>query len=137
MLLVQTWHAGVLVECRRENVIEEGIEIGEKIAGPSTPLRSEFLTFLSCVVVCGRKAPKSICKQASPGFPRLRSGQALRLRATRSLFAIDLQSASFRACDFFDLFVFSAYSTSCMQAPRQIVILSGAHHRLVERHSAC
>jgi hypothetical protein len=29
------------------------------------------------VVVCGRKAPKSICQQASPGFPRLRSGQAL------------------------------------------------------------
>ena len=35
-----------------------------------------------------------------------------------------------RACDFFDLFVFSAYSTSCIQAPRQIVILSGAPHRL-------
>ncbi len=39
--------------------------------------------FLSSVVVCGRKAPKSICQQASPGFLRLRSGQALRLRASK------------------------------------------------------
>jgi hypothetical protein len=39
--------------------------------------------FLSSVVVCGRKAPKSICQQASPGFLRLRSGQALRLRAIK------------------------------------------------------
>jgi hypothetical protein len=31
--------------------------------------------------VRGWKAPKNICQQASPGFPRLRSGQALRLRA--------------------------------------------------------
>jgi hypothetical protein len=46
-------------------------------------LRSESVTFLSSVVVCGRKAPKSICQQASPGFPRLRSGQALRLRAIK------------------------------------------------------
>jgi hypothetical protein len=30
-----------------------------------------------------------------------------------------------RACDLFDLFVFSAYSTSCIQAPDKIVILSG------------
>src|ERR1700722_14157950 len=28
-------------------------------------LRSEFVTFLSCGVVCGRKAPKSICQQAN------------------------------------------------------------------------
>ena len=46
-------------------------------------LRSEFVTFLSSDVVCGRKAPKSICQQASPGFLRLRSGQALRLRAIK------------------------------------------------------
>src|ERR1700759_2462347 len=32
-------------------------------------------------------------------------------------------------CDFFDLFVFSAYSTSCTQAPHKTVILSGAPHR--------
>jgi hypothetical protein len=43
----------------------------------------EFVTFLSSGVVCGRKAPKSICQQASPGFPRPRSGQALRLRALK------------------------------------------------------
>ncbi len=29
-------------------------------------LRSEFVTFLSSGVVRGRKAPKSICQQASP-----------------------------------------------------------------------
>jgi hypothetical protein len=30
-------------------------------------VRSDFVTFLSSGVVCGRKAPKSICQQASPG----------------------------------------------------------------------
>src|SRR5580704_2067834 len=44
---------------------------------------SEFVTFLTSVVVCGRKAPKSICQEALPGFLRLRSGQALRLRAIK------------------------------------------------------
>jgi hypothetical protein len=44
-------------------------------------LRSELVTFLIWPVVCGWKAGKSICQQASPGFPRLCSGQALRLRA--------------------------------------------------------
>jgi hypothetical protein len=39
---------------------------------------------LSSGVACGRKAPKSICQQASPGFPRPRSGQALRLRAIKT-----------------------------------------------------
>jgi hypothetical protein len=38
---------------------------------------------LSSGVVCGRKAPKSICQQASPGFLRLRSRQALRLRTIK------------------------------------------------------
>src|SRR5258708_10862737 len=50
-------------------------------------LRSELVTFLIWPVVCGWKARKSICQQASPGFLRLRSGQALPLRAiSRSLF---------------------------------------------------
>ena len=40
-------------------------------------VRSELVTFLTSIEVCGWKAPKSICQQASPGFPRLRSGQAL------------------------------------------------------------
>ena len=48
-------------------------------------LRSEAVTFLISLVVCGRKAPKSACQQASPGFLRLRSGQALRLRAINPL----------------------------------------------------
>jgi hypothetical protein len=30
-------------------------------------LRSEAVTFLISLVVCGRKAPKSICQQAPPG----------------------------------------------------------------------
>ncbi len=47
----------------------------------SASLRSELVTFLIWPVVCGWKARKSICQQASPGFPRLCSGQALRLRA--------------------------------------------------------
>src|SRR5882757_9864758 len=63
----------------------------ERSAEPQIPprqagtgrLRSEFVTFLSSAVGCGRKAPKSICQQASPGFLRLRSGQALRLRAIK------------------------------------------------------
>ena len=47
-------------------------------------LRSESVAFSISLVVCGRKAPKSIRQQASPGFLRLRSGQALRLRAISS-----------------------------------------------------
>jgi hypothetical protein len=39
------------------------------------------VTFLIWPVICGWKTRKSICQQASPGFPRLCSGQALRLRA--------------------------------------------------------
>jgi hypothetical protein len=35
------------------------------------------------------------------------------------------------ACDFFDLFVFSAYSTSCIQPPDKAVILSGAPDRWI------
>jgi hypothetical protein len=58
-------------------------EAGKQIAGPFTPLRPEFVTCLSCVVVYGWKAPKSICKQAWPGLPRLRLGQAFRLRVTK------------------------------------------------------
>jgi hypothetical protein len=46
-------------------------------------LRSESVTFSISLVVCGRKAPKSICQQASPGFLRLRSGLALRPRAIK------------------------------------------------------
>src|SRR5579863_5817099 len=45
------------------------------------PLRSESATFSISLVVCGRKARKSICQRTSPGFLRLRSGQALQLRA--------------------------------------------------------
>ena len=41
------------------------------------------MTFLNSVVVCGRKALKSIRQEALPGFLRLRSGQALRLRAIK------------------------------------------------------
>jgi hypothetical protein len=48
-------------------------------------LRSEFVTFLSSVVVRSRKAPKSISQEGLPGFPRLHSGQALRLRAKSPL----------------------------------------------------
>jgi hypothetical protein len=44
-------------------------------------LRSELVTSLIWPVVCGWKARKGICQQTSPGFPRLCSGQALRLRA--------------------------------------------------------
>jgi hypothetical protein len=44
---------------------------------------SRIVTFLSSGVVRGRKAPKGIRQQASPGFLRLRSGQALRLRAIK------------------------------------------------------
>src|SRR5580704_16041285 len=50
-------------------------------SGPWWDLVSELVTFLIWPVVCGWKARKSICQQASPGFLRLRSGQALRLRA--------------------------------------------------------
>src|SRR3984885_13631873 len=53
------------------------------VAGNPGSLRLELVIFLSSGLVCGRKAPKSICQQASPGFPRLRSGQALRLRAIK------------------------------------------------------
>src|SRR5580658_10362179 len=41
----------------------------------------QFLLRPASLVVRGWKARKSICQQASPGFLRLRSGQALRLRA--------------------------------------------------------
>jgi hypothetical protein len=51
------------------------------VAGNPGTLRSGLVTFLIWPVVCGWKARKSICQQASPGFPRLCSGQALRLRA--------------------------------------------------------
>jgi hypothetical protein len=34
--------------------------------------------------------------------------------------AAEVPSAPLRACDYFDPFVFTAYSTSCIQAPRQI-----------------
>jgi hypothetical protein len=53
---------------------------GEAIQKVTTSKGCDLLIFL---VVCGRKAPKSICQQASPRFPRLLSGQALRLRAIR------------------------------------------------------
>jgi hypothetical protein len=43
------------------------------------------VTFLTSLVAFGWKARKNICQQASPGFPRLRSGQALRLRAISRL----------------------------------------------------
>jgi hypothetical protein len=41
-------------------------------------------------------------------------------------------SAALGACHFFDLFVFSAYPTSCISPTRQAVILSEAPHRFVE-----
>jgi hypothetical protein len=42
---------------------------------------SKFVMFSTSVVVCDRKAFISIRQAALPGFLRLRSGQALRLRA--------------------------------------------------------
>jgi len=63
---------------------------GRRTADPSTACRDRWAPlggcdFLISLVVCGRKAPESICQQASPGFLRLRSGQALRLRAINPL----------------------------------------------------
>ncbi len=52
---------------------------------PAKSGHTTSVTLLISFVVCGRKAPKSICQQASPGFPRLCSGQALRLRAINPL----------------------------------------------------
>src|SRR5580704_4648690 len=43
------------------------------VAGNPGTLRSGLVTFLIWPVVCGWKAGKSICQQASPGFPRLRA----------------------------------------------------------------
>jgi hypothetical protein len=37
------------------------------VAGNLGSLRSELVTFLISLVVCGRKAWRSICQQASPG----------------------------------------------------------------------
>src|SRR5882724_4511930 len=77
-----------------------GICLGERrTADPSTARRDRSASlgvcdFLSSGVVCGRKAPKSICQEALPGFLRLRSGQALRLRAIKPSVWIDLRSAS-------------------------------------------
>ena len=50
-----------------------------RTADPSASLGSLWL--LIWLLVCGWKAPNNICQCASPGFLRLRSGQALRLRA--------------------------------------------------------
>jgi hypothetical protein len=47
---------------------------------------SSFVTFLSSVVVCGRKAPKSICQQASPG--------SFDSAPSSPLFTVDPRSAS-------------------------------------------
>jgi hypothetical protein len=82
----------LLVECRRENISDERIGVGEKTAGPpvrlrsrqaiglrsgqalhSASLRSEVVDFLSSGEVCGRKAPKSICPTRIAGVPRLRA----------------------------------------------------------------
>jgi hypothetical protein len=67
------------VECRRENVTKEGNS--RSVQSATVGVCDLFVLR----VVCGRKAPKSICKEGSPGFPRLRSGQALRLRATSAV----------------------------------------------------
>jgi hypothetical protein len=63
----------------RESRIRGGWECHE--AGNLGTLRSELVTSLIWPVVCGWKGRKGICQQTSPGFPRLCSGQALRLRA--------------------------------------------------------
>jgi hypothetical protein len=69
---------------RPENRILLRYTLEVRASAYATDLRGASLRacdFLVSLIVFGRKAEESICQQASPGFPRLRSGQALRLRA--------------------------------------------------------
>ena len=69
--------------------LQESALRGETIWGRSAlqipRLRSEAVPFLISFRLWGRKALESIGQQPSSGFPRLCSGQALRLRARNPL----------------------------------------------------
>src|SRR5580704_13587075 len=66
---------------------------GNKIAGPSIPLRLEFVTFLSCVGVAARKLPRASANKhrRGPSTPRHKA----------LCYAIDLRSASLRMTTLF------------------------------------
>src|ERR1700679_3417185 len=70
-----------LFECSRGGRTRGFVQCS--VAGNPGTLRPEVVTFQCSIEDCGWKAPKSIYQLTSPGFPRLRSGQGLRLRALR------------------------------------------------------